>query len=68
MLSYIGVRFSVMRTAPYVHDGSLATLEDVIDHYDRGGTPNPYLDAELRPLRLTEAAKPSSTFTFACCS
>ena len=41
------------RTAPYMHDGSLATLEDVVEHYDRGGRANPYLDEELRPLRLT---------------
>ena len=43
----------VARTAPYMHAGSLATLEDVIGFYDRGGNPNPYLDAELRPLKLT---------------
>jgi cytochrome c peroxidase len=47
----------VARTAPYMHDGSLATLEDVIDFYDRGGRPNPYLDPEIRPLRLTLAEK-----------
>ena len=34
----------IARTAPYMHDGSLATLEDVVDHYDRGGRPNPFLD------------------------
>lgn len=39
-------------TAPYMHDGSLATLEDVVDFYDRGGRPNPHLDADIRPLRL----------------
>ena len=43
----------VARTAPYMHDGSLATLADVIKFYDRGGNPNPYLDAALRPRRLT---------------
>ena len=43
----------IARTAPYMHDGSLATLEDVIDFYDRGGRPNPNLDSEIRPLRLT---------------
>lgn len=47
----------IARTAPYVHDGSLATLEDVIEYYDRGGNPNPHLDAELRPLRLTTEEK-----------
>jgi cytochrome c peroxidase len=43
----------VARTAPYMHDGSLATLSDVIDYYDRGGNTNPYRDPELHPLRLT---------------
>jgi cytochrome c peroxidase len=45
------------RTAPYMHDGSLATLEEVIAFYDRGGKPNPYRDPELRPLRLTVQEK-----------
>jgi len=40
-----------------MHDGSLATLEDVIEFYDRGGRQNPYLDAELRPLKLAEEEK-----------
>ena len=44
-------------TAPYMHDGSIATLEDVIDDYDKGGTPNPYLDREIRKLGLTDAEK-----------
>jgi cytochrome c peroxidase len=49
----------VSRTAPYMHDGSLATLEEVIEYYDRGGNQNPGLDPELRPLRLTTAEKQS---------
>jgi cytochrome c peroxidase len=36
-----------------MHDGSLPTLEDVIDFYDRGGRPNPDLDRAVRPLQLT---------------
>lgn len=47
----------IARTAPYMHDGSLTTLEDVIDFYNDGGRPNPNLDPELRPLRLTQAEK-----------
>jgi cytochrome c peroxidase len=47
----------VARTAPYMHDGTLNTLEDVIDFYDRGGRPNPALDPEIRPLRLDTAEK-----------
>lgn len=43
----------VTRTAPYMHDGSLPTLEAVVDYYDRGGNANPLLDPELRPLRLS---------------
>jgi cytochrome c peroxidase len=42
----------VARTAPYMHDGSMSTLEAVLDFYDRGGTPNPHLDPEIRPIRL----------------
>ncbi len=48
---------NVEHTAPYMHDGSLASLEDVIEHYDGGGTPSPYLDEEIRPLRLSDAEK-----------
>jgi cytochrome c peroxidase len=47
----------VARTAPYMHDGSVATLGEVIDIYDRGGIANPQRDAELRPLHLTPAEK-----------
>jgi cytochrome c peroxidase len=45
----------VARSAPYMHDGSLATLEEVVEYYNRGGNRNPWLDAEVRPLRLTPA-------------
>ncbi len=38
---------------PYMHDGSLATLRDVVLHYDQGGIQNPWLGPELRPLSLT---------------
>ncbi len=47
----------VARTAPYMHDGGLATLEQVIDYYDRGGQRNPGLDSRLRPLHLFPAEK-----------
>src|SRR5205085_1920929 len=47
------------RTAPYMHDGSLATLEEVVEFYDRGGNRSPGLDAEIRPLRLTTTEKGS---------
>jgi len=47
----------VARTAPYMHDGSLKALEDVVDYYDRGGNANPNLDEDLRPLHLTAEEK-----------
>ena len=47
----------VARTAPYMHDGSFATLEEVVDYYDRGGNQNPGLDEDLRPLHLTADEK-----------
>jgi cytochrome c peroxidase len=47
----------IARTAPYMHDGSLATLEDVIDFYSRGGRPNPHLDPEMRPQDFSAADK-----------
>jgi cytochrome c peroxidase len=46
-------------TAPYMHDGSVARLEEVVDFYDRGGNPNANQDREIRPLRLTSDEKRS---------
>lgn len=45
------------RSAPYMHDGSLASIEDVIEFYDRGGNPNPWLDEQIKPLHLSAADK-----------
>lgn len=45
---------NVALTAPYMHDGSLPTLFDVMDHYNKGGVPNPYLDGGMQRLGLTE--------------
>jgi cytochrome c peroxidase len=44
---------NVALTAPYMHDGSEATLLAVIEFYDRGGENNPFLDGGMRPLGLT---------------
>ena len=44
---------NVTLTAPYMHDGSVNTLEAVVDFYDRGGRRNSNLDPAIRPLRLT---------------
>jgi cytochrome c peroxidase len=48
---------NVALTAPYMHDGSQATLSEVIDFYDRGGEANAYLDGGMRPLMLTAQEK-----------
>jgi hypothetical protein len=40
-----------------MHDGSLKTLEDVIEHYSKGGTSNPQLDEEIFALKLTAEEK-----------
>lgn len=47
----------VEHTAPYMHDGSLRTLEEVVEHYDKGGIKNPFLDRRLKPLKLTAQEK-----------
>jgi cytochrome c peroxidase len=41
-------------TPPYMHDGSIETLWDVMDHYNKGGEPNLFLDGGMEPLALTE--------------
>jgi cytochrome c peroxidase len=47
----------VASTGPYMHDGSLATLADVVEFYDKGGEPNPHLSLEMQRLDLTAAEK-----------
>ena len=44
----------VAKRAPYMHDGSLATLRAVVRHYNQGGIQNPYLSPKLKVLKLTE--------------
>jgi cytochrome c peroxidase len=48
---------NVALTAPYMHDGSLATLRDVIDFYSRGGQGHPNTDPTIRPLNLSGQEK-----------
>lgn len=45
---------NVALTAPYMHDGSLATLWQVVDHYNQGGRPNPWQDPQIRKLQLSD--------------
>ena len=47
----------VSQTSPYMHDGSLASLADLVERYNQGGIPNPHLDREIRPLNLTNQEK-----------
>ena len=44
---------NIALTAPYMHDGSEHTLEEVVEFYDRGGNHNPNLDGAIMPLNLT---------------
>jgi cytochrome c peroxidase len=45
---------NVALTAPYMHDGSLSSLDEVVRFYNRGGQPHALLDPLIRPLHLTE--------------
>jgi cytochrome c peroxidase len=51
---------NIALTAPYMHDGSLATLREVVEHYNNGGVTKPgdpvndFLSGGIRPLNLTE--------------
>jgi cytochrome c peroxidase len=46
---------NLLVTGPYFHDGSMETLWDVMDHYNKGdGIANPWLDKDMQPLALTE--------------
>ena len=47
----------IAHTAPYMHDGSLKTLEEVVDYYDKGGVKNKNLDENIKPLHLTDQEK-----------
>ncbi|MFM9058101.1 MAG: cytochrome-c peroxidase [Planctomycetaceae bacterium] len=58
---------NVAQSAPYMHDGSVATLEEVVEWYDKGGHPNPHLSDKIRPLKLTAEEKSDLVaFMLAC--
>lgn len=48
-----GLRMLV-QTAPYMHDGSLDTLADVVQFYRDGGTANTHLSDRMEPIKLTD--------------
>jgi cytochrome c peroxidase len=45
----------ISKTSPYMHDGRFASLEEVIEHYNKGGVKNPFLDNQVIPLNLTKS-------------
>lgn len=48
---------NVAARAPYMHDGSMASLEAVVDHYGKGGVDRPSRDKAIRPLQLSQSEK-----------
>lgn len=48
---------SVQATAPYMHDGSIATLSDVVEQYNAGGVNHGFTDSRIEPLDLSVAEK-----------
>jgi len=53
----------VARRPPYMHDGSLKTLEEVVAFYNRGGNRNPWRSPAIQPLNLT-ASEQADLVTF----
>lgn len=47
----------ITRTGPYMHDGSLKSLEEVVEHYNKGGIKNRWLHQDIRPLNLSNQDK-----------
>lgn len=47
----------IEHTPPYMHDGSIETLEEVVEYYDKGGISNPNLHPLMRPLKMSEKDK-----------
>ena len=47
----------VAQTRPYMHDGSIATLREVVDYFDRGGDYSPNKSELIKPLHLSEQEK-----------
>ncbi len=47
----------IHRTGPYMHDGSMSTLEEIVEHYAKGGVANDQLDEEIFKLKLSDEDK-----------
>lgn len=48
---------NIALSAPFMHDGSQETLEEVVEWYDKGGHKNPWLSDKMKPLNLTQREK-----------
>jgi len=48
---------NIQLTAPYMHDGSIETLEEVVEYYNKGGDKNEFLNPAIFPLHLSEQEK-----------
>lgn len=48
---------NIALTAPYMHDGSVPALEDIVNHYNSGGKSHPHKSQYIRPLGLTDREK-----------
>ena len=48
---------NISLTAPYMHDGSMNTLQEVVDYYNKGGDQNRFMDPAIFPLHLTKQEK-----------
>ncbi|MCK5831439.1 MAG: c-type cytochrome [Methylococcales bacterium] len=48
---------NISLTAPYMHDGSMDTLEEIVEYYDKGGNQNRFIDPAIFPLHLTKQEK-----------
>ena len=48
---------NVVLTGPYMHDGSQATLEEVVEWYNKGGHPNPQLSEKIKKIDLSDQEK-----------
>lgn len=48
---------NIALTAPYMHDGSIQTLEQVVEYYDKGGDKNRFIDVAIFPLHLSSQEK-----------
>lgn len=58
---------NVEQSAPYMHDGSLKTLEEVVEFYNKGGIPNKNLSSKIKKLNLTDQEKKDLVeFMMAC--